>query len=380
MKGMIRQRGSTYTAIWHLTDPSTGKRRQHSKGGFRTRGDAQKHLNVVLGKVVEGSYRKDTPLTVRTLLEKHWLPAMESRELRAATIAQYRRVVDAWIVPQIGAIRVAALTPAHVSEMVEKLRTSESSRGRQGLSARSRQLAVGVLKSATAWATRNGMFGRDPLLGVDRPAAKSKAMTAWTTDEARAFLASVAEDREAVIWALALTRGLRRGELAGLRWDAIDLDGGTLEVRRTRVVVDGKPVDSEPKTAAGFRSVPLDDSLVAMLRSHRVQQATEKMGAGPAYDGDLTYVAVDERGHPYHPEHFSTRFESLAKRAELRVVRLHDLRHTAASLMLGAGVPVKVVSEMLGHSSPTITLSIYQHTIPSMARDAGAALSASLLS
>ncbi len=376
--GGIKQRGSTHTAYWFATDPATGRRVQHSKGGFRTKGDAQSHLTNVLDKVAEHTYTKDTQLSVKALLDDHWLPAMESRGLRPATLAQYRNVVNAWLVPQIGALKVPALTPADVTKMAGKLRTTKSAKGRKGLSPRSVQLAVGVLKAATSWATRNNMLARDPLMGVDRPAAKSKAMSAWTTDEARAFLSTVADDREAVVWALALTRGLRRGELAGLRWDAIDLKGGSLEVTHTRVLVDGKPVDSEPKTAAGRRLVPLDDSLVAMLRTHKTRQAREKLAAGPAYE-DGGYVAVDQLGQPYYPEHLSNRFGTLAEKAELRRVRFHDLRHTAASLMLASGVPVKVVSEMLGHSSPTITLNVYQHVLPSMARDAGKALSASLL-
>ena len=371
--GVIKQRGLTHTAYWFAIDPATGRRIQHSKGGFRTKGEAQSHLTNVLDKVAEHTYTKDTQLSVEALLELHWLPAMESRGLRPATLAQYRHVVDAWLVPQIGALKVPALTPADVTKMAGKLRTTKSARGRKGLSPRSVQLSVGVLKAATSWATRNNMLGRDPLMGVDRPAA-----TAWTTDEARAFLSAVADDREAVVWALALTRGLRRGELAGLCWDAIDLESGSLEITRTRVLVDGKSVDSEPKTAAGRRSVPLDGSLMAMLKAHQTRQKREKLAAGPAYQ-DAGYVAADPLGQPYYPEHLSNRFGTLAEDAGLRKVRFHDLRHTAASLMLAAGVPVKVVSEMLRHSSPTITLNVYQHVLPSMARDAGEALSASLL-
>ncbi len=334
--GGIKQRGSTHTAYWFAIDPATGRRVQHSKGGFRTKGEAQSHLTNMLDKVAEHTYTEDTQLSVKALLELHWLPAMESRGLRPATLAQYRNVVNAWLVPQIGALKVPALTPAHVTKMAGKLRATKTAKGRKGLSPRSVQLSVGVLKAATSWATRNNMLGRDPLMGVDRPAAKSKAMSAWTTDEARAFLSAVADDRDAVIWALALTRGLRRGELAGLRWDAIDLKGGSVEVTRTRVLVDGKPVDSEPKTAAGRRSVPLDGSLVAMLRAHQTHQKREKLAAGPAYSDD-GYVAADELGEPYHPERISTRFETLTENAELRKVRLHDTRHTAASLMLAAG-------------------------------------------
>lgn len=383
MKGMIRQRGKTYTAIWHLTDPATGRRRQHSKGGFRTKGEAQGHLNAVLGKVSEGSWRPDRPMTVAQLLDEHWLPAQEARGLRAATIAQYRNVVDAWIKPHLAAVKVSSLTPAHVQAMVDTLRTARSPRGRQGLSTRSVQLTVGILKAACSWAVKNGMLGRNPLAGVDRPAAKSRVMSAWDTPTARAFLAATADDRLAAAWALLLTRGLRRGELCGLRWDAVDLepsdrDAGRIAIRRTRVVVDGKAVDSEPKTAAGIRSVPLDENLATLLRAHRARQAAEKLAAGAAYQPG-GHVVADELGRPYHPDYISDRFDDLVAAAELPRIRLHDTRHTAASLMLAAGVPVKVVQEMLGHSSPTITLAIYAHTLPGMAQEAGAALSASLL-
>jgi integrase len=288
-------------------------------------------------------------------------------------------VVDSWLKPHLSAVKVSALTPAHVTAMTKALKTTKTATGRRGLSPRSLQLSVGILKAATSWATKNGMLGRDPLVGVDRPSAKSKAMSAWTIEEARQFIASTANDRLAVAWALLLTRGLRRGELCGLRWDAVDLEGGRLAITRTRVVVDGEAIDSEPKTAAGVRSVPLDPDLVAMLRKHQVRQGAEKLAAGSAYESG-NYVVADELGRPYHPNAVSDRFDVLIGKVEgLRRIRLHDTRHTAASLMLASGVPVKVVQEMLGHSSPTITLSIYAHTLPGMAQEAGAALSASLL-
>ena len=158
----------------------------------------------------------------------------------------------------------------------------------------------------------------------------------------------------------------------------MDLEGGVIRINRTRVVVDGKAADSTPKTAAGRRSIPLDAHLVALLRAHKARQAAEKLAAGPAYE-DAGWLVADELGAPYYPDSISEWFDRKARALELPRIRLHDLRHTAASLMLASGVPVKVVSEMLGHSSPTITLSIYAHTLPGMAEEAGAALSASLL-
>lgn len=374
----IRQRGETITAYWETRDAASGKRRQHSKGGFATKKAARDYLKSVDGKVVDGTWRPDQPLTVKQLLEEHWLPAQQSRELRPATIAQYRAVAEHWIVPQIGGLKAAALTPAEIHHLVDTLRTETSSKGRAGLSSRSAQLTVGTLKSACSWAVENGLLGRNPLAGVRRPRAEQRHMTAWSSDQARSFLEQTRSDRLAAAWALLLTRGLRRGELAGLRWEAIDLEGQVLSISRTRVVVDGKAIDSAPKTAASRRTIPLDVELVSRLRAHRAAQSAERLAAGPAYE-EGGYVFADELGRPLHPDTISDRFEKLARATGLPRIRLHDLRHTAASLMLASGVPTKVVSDLLGHASPTITLGIYAHVLPGMAEEAGAALSASLL-
>ncbi len=167
--------------------------------------------------------------------------------------------------------------------------------------------------------------------------------------------------------------GLRRGELAGLRWSAIDLEAKTLRVIETRVVVESKAVASTPKTAAGRRSIPLDDHLVAELRFHRARQAEERLAAGAAWE-DTGYLFVDELGGPYRPETFSRMFTHLSAEAGLRRLRFHDGRHTAASLMLAAGESPKVVTEILGHTSPVITQVVYQHLMPGMGETAGARL------
>ena len=374
MRGSIRQRGETYTAYWSTTDPGTGKRVQHSKGGFRTKGAAQKELNRVLPKVDDGTYRLDRPLTVRQLLVEHWLPAQKSRALRPATLAQYSTVVDHWIIPRIGETKVAAVTPAVVDEMVESMKTEKSARGRQGLSDRTAQLTVGVLKSACTWAMNNGLLSRNPLAGVQRPKVVGRPMKSWTESQARQFLANTKSERLGFAWALLLTRGMRRGELCGLRWAEVDLDGGVLVVTRTRVVVEGRAIDSAPKTKAGHRTIPLDASLVALLKAHRARQAEERLRAGQSYS-DADYVLANELGEAYHPDTVSHRFDEAVKTTGLPRIRLHDSRHTAASLMLAAGVPTKVVSELLGHASPTITLAIYAHTLPGMAQEAGEQLS-----
>ena len=165
--------------------------------------------------------------------------------------------------------------------------------------------------------------------------------------------------------------------MAGLKWANIDLERGVIRVVETRVVVASRATSSIPKTAAGKRAVPLDDRLVAELRSHKAQQARERLAAGSAWE-ESDFLFVDELGHPYRPETLSRNFTRLARKAGLRVIRLHDTRHTAASLMLAAGESPKVVAEILGHSSPTITMNIYQHLMPGMSEQAGARLTGML--
>ena len=234
-KGSIRKRGTTHTAYWFTIDPGTGQRVQHTKGGFRTKGAAQSHLNDVLGKIEANEWTADRKtMTVEQLLSD-WLAAKKSEGLRPSTVAQYSKIIDAWIVPHMGAVKVVALSPQHAQKLPDSLRKSG---GRNGspLSSRSVQLAAVVLKAATRWAVETRLVGRDPLLGFKRPRATATkdATSAWTMEEARTFLASVADDRLVAAWTLLLTRGLRRGELAGLRWDAIDLDGQSLSITRTR--------------------------------------------------------------------------------------------------------------------------------------------------
>jgi integrase len=372
MKGSTIKRGNTWTALWHTTDPGTGQRRQHSKGGFRIKTEAQSHLNSIMDQVGQGAWRPDTKMTVGKLLAD-WVAAKSSEGLRPNTVSMYDKVISGWVAPHVGGLRVEQLTPARAQEMVDVLRSSSGSALHRGaLSPRSVQLAVQVLKASTRWALETGLVSRDPLVGFKRPRAQaSQASTgAWTATEARAFLSSVSEDRLRAAWWLLLSRGPRRGELAGLRWSAIDLEAKTMRIIETRVVVDSKATTSTPKTAAGRRSIPLDDRLVAELRSHRARQAAERLEAGTAWE-DTGYVFVDELGTPYRPETFSRVFTRLSDEAGLRRLRFHDGRHTAASLMLAAGESPKVVAEILGHSSPVITQVVYQHLMPGMGEAAG---------
>jgi integrase len=201
-------------------------------------------------------------------------------------------------------------------------------------------------------------------------------MATWTAVELRAFLASVAEDRLRAAWVLIIATGMRRGELLGLRWSDLDLDDARAAVRRSLVSVRNELSFTEPKTKRGRRSIALDSRTVDELRAHRVRQAQERLALGLGSDGPEGLVFTDALGDPIKPDTFSQFFERRVRQLGLPKIRLHDLRHSHASMALAAGVNPKVVSERLGHASVAFTLDTYSHAIPALEEEAAERIAA----
>jgi integrase len=190
-----------------------------------------------------------------------------------------------------------------------------------------------------------------------------RELTTWTAGELRRFLDSVRGDDLEALWVVLATTGLRRGEALRLRWGDLDLERGELAVRQTIVAVNHEVRVSTPKTKRGRRVVALDEVTVAALARHRPEPWS---ASDPAF--------VDGWGQVVHPSWVSKRFKTLAAGAGLPVIRLHDLRHTHATLALQAGIHPKIVSERLGHSSVSLTLDVYSHALPHLQREAAAAV------
>ena len=207
-------------------------------------------------------------------------------------------------------------------------------------------------------------------------------MNVWTPEQLRAFLKAIAEDRLHALWRLTATTGMRRGELLGLHWSAVDLDNARLRVETALIVTPDHELRFEtPKTERSRRVVDLDAVTVAALRSHRKRQAAEELaslGAWPVDGSGGGLVFTDEVGRPLPPAWVSRRFTALAKAAGLPRIRLHDLRHTAATLLLRAGTPAHVVAQRLGHASPSITMDVYAHTLEDQRSGAADAIAAAI--
>jgi integrase len=335
------------------------KRKQITRR-FDRKKDAQAELARVGHQRAAGVYVPPAKLTVAQVIDNYLASA--GFEAEAATRANY---VHALRVPREFLGKRLAQTVTR--QDIEALRDFMLTRGRKtggkpgtGLGAPSVRLAIGRLSAAFEQAVQDKQLSWNPCLGVRLPKLAKPEKATWTADQAREFLTVAADDRLHAAWRLALY-GLRREEICGLRWDGVDLDGGTLTVSSVRVVVNGAiDVKDTPKSQRSARTLPLDDALVAALSSLRKRQAAEKLAAGAAYTAS-GYVVVDEVGEPVWPSWLSNEFLRLVRRAGIPRVTLHGCRHTALSLMEKDGVPISVISRWAGHASAEFTYRVYVH-------------------
>lgn len=374
MRGSVRRRGAGWEYLYREIDPSTGKAtRLRSKAGFPSRRAAEAALHSVLASMSAGSYVSPTGLTLRVFLEDRWLPGIAST-IRASTHYSYGRNLRLHVLPTLGDVPLQRLEPSALNALYADLLAHGRKDHRKGdpLSAKAARYVHDILNRALQDAFRWSLVSRNVarLATPPKPRVADRAeMRTWTRDEVRDFLDRTREHRLHAAFFVFATTGARRGEVLGLRWGDIDLGAGRLHVRRSLVCVTHEPQYSTTKTAKSRRTIALDPATVAALRAHRATQAAEKLAAGAVYD-DADLVFCDRRGGALHPERFTRTFQEQVARAGLPRIRLHDLRHTWATLALQAGVHPKIVSERLGHANISITLDIYSHVAPSMHAEA----------
>jgi len=366
MRGHIYRRGQTWTYMIDVGHDSSGRRRQKSKGGFRTKRDAQAALNEGLNALQRGMYVETSKLTVGKFLRDSWLPAIRS-SVRPTTYSSYTMHVRRYLVPALGHIPLQRLSAPQINGFYADLGV-DGSLGTSLKPATVRRIHA-TLHKALRDAVRWQLIPRNPASSADPPRAECPEMAVWTARELSTFLASTADHQHGALWHFYALTGVRRGEALALRWGDVDLDARRATIRRTLVPVDHKLVYGEPKTHKGRRNIALDPDLVDRLRAHRRRQAGERLLVGPGYkDEDLVFAHPD--GTPLHPEQVSRWFAARARSAGLPPIRLHDLRHTHATLALVAGVATRVVSDRLGHSATAVTADIYQHVLPDLDDDA----------
>ncbi len=374
------QRAGNGTWFFVVDIGAAGERKQTRRRGFPTKKAAQAELTRILNSLEQRTYVAPKRQTLATFLTDTWLPAIE-HTIKPATFESYRRNVRLHVAGRlIGRRQLQQVEPGDLNALYAQLLKGDQEH--RALSPRSVAYIATILHRAFRDAVRWQALVRNPADSADPPRPSAKPdMRIWRAHELAAFLGGAAGDRLAGAWWLLATTGMRRGEVLGLRWVDVDLDAGRLSVRRTLITTDverkGEPgyAWGTPKTAKGRRDVALDPATVAALRAHRARQLEERLALGAGYsDGDLVVCLVD--GQPMHPKRLSYYFEQATKRLGLPRIRLHDLRHTHATLALEAGVHPRVVQERLGHANVSITLDTYSHVNLDMQAAAAARVAA----
>jgi integrase len=346
--------------------PRGAPRKQKIKGGFKTKAEAVDKLADLQSALKRNTYVEPSKVTLGEYLERHWLPSVKG-DVRPSTFAAYEMHARLYLGPGLGEIPLQALTRQAIRALYLRLAQEGGKRG--PLSPKTVHNIHLTLHTALAAAVEDRLLQHNPADGAHKLPKDRPEMKVWSPEEIRAFLESVASDRLFALWRLALTTGMRRGELLGLRDIDLDLEAAELRIVQTRIKTGAGVAYGQPKTEKGRRPIALDDVTVAALRRYLRVRAEERLAWGPGYV-DEGLVFCRENGSPLDPDVASQRFERLARGADLPRIPFHGLRHSYATAALRAGVAIAIVSRRVGHASPSITMNVYQHVIPGMDQDA----------
>jgi len=369
--GTIRTKADKHYPVVRFYDDQ-GVRRERWLPGTNTKAAAKSVLRKALSAQEDRTWAPSAErLTLAQYLTTRWLPTLETH-LRETTQVSYRMHVRAYIVPALGGKRLDQITGADLAGFYLWLRTKGGKKG-TGLSEATVARIHATLSGALGDAVESGLIAVNPARQVPRKARPKQAkpgdstLRYWTADQLRAFLVVARPERLYPLIHLAAHTGMRRGELAGLRWQDVDLEAGHLSVRQSRTSASepGKGVSiilGEPKSGKG-RRVDLDPGTVTVLKAWRLTQAHDRMALGGAWPvHGLVFTNAD--GEAPHPDTISGTFDRVVKASAQPRITFHALRHTHATILLAAGQGVKVVQERLGHGDATTTLNYYGHVIP----------------
>lgn len=362
----VRKDGTTaYRAVWDVK--TDGDWRQASRT-FERLEDAQAHLADVARAKRSDRYRGPSRLTVNELVAEYVARAEQSKRITAGSAHTYRERAARMIAPTIGARRLDGLEPLDVQRWIDALVA-------RGFAASTIHPAVAVLMGALREAALLGITDRHRGLGVRRPAIDRTPKPVWSVADVRRVLAAVAGDPiYDALYHVAIATGMRPGELRALAWRDVNLDAGIVAVRRTMAKdADGRAIIAERTKGKQARAVAIAPATVDALRRHRALQNERRLRAEAWHDLDLVFDRDD--GKWLVQSTWFKRHNALCARAGVRRIRLHDLRHTSASLELETGTHPKVVSDRLGHAKISMTLDMYSHVSPALQRAAANALS-----
>ncbi|MFI9026523.1 tyrosine recombinase XerC [Streptomyces sp. NPDC053560] len=354
---ITKRKDGRYQAAVYVLQPDGTRARKFAYG--KTWAECDEKRRKLLDKVANG-----IPVPTRSAKLAEWLPYWLENVIKPrrklSTYDKYESHVRLYLVPMIGAKRLESLGVADVRRLLVQLEKKTT--------AATAKEAHRVLRTALTAACREELITRNVASLVEPPRSKPRELSPWTLDETLDFLGAARKDPLYAAFVLAVTMGLRRGEIVGLRWTDVDLEKRVLYVRQQTQRRRGVLYDDDPK-GRRRRAVPLPAMCVAPLRWHRLRQAAAKERAGESWE-EGGYVFATRNGRQVEPRNIYRSFTRVAQSAGLRVIRLHDARHGCATLLTAAGVAPRVVMEILGHSQISITMDVYTHVVQDTQREA----------
>lgn len=357
---IARRADGRYVGAAYVPVSGVGRRRVFVYG--RTREQAREKLDELMRKADDGIPRARERQTVGDYLD-YWLEHVVKPEKRATTYNGYETMVRVHIKPVIGRTKLDELGPADVRRLLAVLRDTDTN-GRGGgprkLSARMVQFAHAVLRNALSNAVREELLTRNAAKLVQIANPEYDVGAGLDPIAARALLRQIKDERLYALYLCAIVLGMRRSELLGLAWDAVDLDAGRLVVRQRLTWSNGSANLAPPKSRASRRVIPLPSTVVDTLRDHRRQQDSDREAAGDQWT-ETGLVFTTWLGWSISPRTLAQKWHVIRTAAGLGRLRFHDLRHTAVSLLLALGVPPHVVREIVGHSDVKVTMMVYAH-------------------
>ena len=359
MRGHIikRYKGS-YTVVLNLgIDPTTGKRKQQWISVKGTKKEAERRLAEMLHQIDTGSFMTPGKTTVAAFLER-WIEDYRPN-LSPPSYERYRDIVKRGLIPNLGSIALTQLRPEHLQKVYTAMQ-------KEGLSARTVRYHHAVIHVALKTALQWGLIVRNPADSIKPPKIHRNEMQTWDEQEISRFLGAAKSSPYYALFYTALFTGMRRAELLGLKWADVDLVLGQISVCRSlHHLKDGSYVFTEPKSAKSRRTIALPPSATLLLKGHQEKQELDRAMLRMFWtNDDLVFGTLE--GKPWRPNTITRAWETMAARAGVKVIRLHDARHTHASIMLKQGIHPKIVQERLGHASIQMTLDTYSHVAPGL--------------
>jgi len=373
MRGYIRRRGErSYSVVVSMgRDPATGKYKYLWESVKGTKREAERRLSELLSQIDNGTFTRPSKRTLAEYLDT-WLKEYVWPELAPRTAEGYELVVRRHLMPALGQIALTGLKPEHIQRYQSEKLSCGRADGKGGLSPRTVRHHYMALHAALERAVKMGLVVRNAADAVSPPRFQRHQWQSLSEFGVGSVLEAARGTPYYVLFYQALYTGMRRSELLALRWCDVDLVLGRIQVTRSlHQLRGGEVVIRSPKSERSRRPVSLPPSAIAVFQEERERQRRERAALGLEFNED-DLIFADLEGRPLRPDTVTHAWVKLVRRIGLRGIRLHDARHTHASLMLKQGVHPKIVQERLGHASIQVTLDTYSHVVPGLQEAAAA--------